>query len=398
MDEITKKLGEMNTAVEELRSTSEANLQQRDVLLEQKETALNTRINELSDQIAELTRNAVRPAVNTSEEKSNFAAELRAYALTGVSTRAVTTQTGADAAAIGAAGGYLVETSFDRNIVKLAQDISPLVNEVSVQSAANSDIKFNVDLGGTGSSWVSETGTNGMHSPTNTPTFAEVTPPSGILFAKPLLSLVSLNDIYFDIEAHVNQSVATKFAKDVGAAILNGTGSGQPKGLLTYATAATADLTRAFGTIQHIASGTAGALPAANTYADKYQDMITALNPIYRLNAKWYVGRAVAGEWRKLRDANGQPLWIQSFVAGQPSTFLGYPVVEVEDMPAVAANSLSVMFGDLKQAYRLYDIVGTTMLRDPYSYDAYVALKTWKRFAGAGANTEAVKVLKCSAS
>ena len=57
-----------------------------------------------------------------------------------------------------------------------------------------------------------------------------------------------------------------------------------------------------------------------------------------------------------------------------------------------------MIFGDLKQAYRVYDLVGTTMLRDPYSYDAYIALKTSKRFGGTGANTEAVKVMKIAAS
>lgn len=398
MDDVTKKLNEMNEALVELRSTNEANLKNRDTLLEDKEARINTRMDELSAELAELTRNASRPAVAAQEEKPSFASELRHYAQTGISTRAVTTTVGADAAAIGAAGGYLVPEEFDRNIVTLAQNIAPLMGEVTVTTAGSPDVKIHVDLGGTGSSWVDETGTNGLYNATNTPSFAEVAVPFGTLFAKPLISLYSLNDIYFDIEAHVNQGVATKFAKDVAASIINGTGSGQPKGITQHTVAATSDASRAFGTIEYIASGTAASLPAANTFADKYIDMVTALNPIYRTGAKWYASRSTVATWRKLKDADNNYIWQTSLVAGQPSTFLGFDVIEVEDLPAVGAGSLSVMFGDLKQAYRVYDLVGTTMLRDPYSYDAYVALKTMKRFGGTVANSEAVKLLKCAAS
>lgn len=330
--------------------------------------------------------------------RNSFGADLRNYLKTGIATRAITTSTGADAAAIGAAGGYLVPEEFDKNIVQLAIDVSPLLAEVSVQQTGTPDVKVHVDLGGTGSSWVDETGTNGQNGATSTPTFAEVAVPFGKLFAKPLLSTNSLDDIYFDIEAYVQERVGVKFGKDVGASIINGNGTTQPKGIVTYPTAATKDGVRAYGTVQHILSGAAGALPAANTYDNKYQDMVTALNPIYRQGAKWYVSRTTAGEWRKIKDANGNPLWINSLVQGQPATFIGYPVVEVEDMPEVGAGSLSVMFGDLKQAYRMYDLVGTSMLRDPYSYDNYIAIKTSKRFGGLLANTEAVKLMKCAAS
>lgn len=96
---------------------------------------------------------------------------------------------------------------------------------------------------------------------------------------------------------------------------------------------------------------------------------------------------------------NPNPLWIQSLAAGQPSTFLGYPVVDgVEDLQAIGAGNVPLMFGGLKQAYRVYDLVGTSMLRDPYSYNAYIAIKVFKHFDGIVANTEAVLLLKIADS
>ncbi|MEV4934930.1 phage major capsid protein [Sphingobium sp. LSP13-1-1.1] len=408
MSDETDKTDAVVSAFEEFKSTYDAKLEETGQAITTLTDAVNnltaavSNVEETVDTVAEEQKSiSVKsgrigaPAIIT---KSNWGLELRNYVATGLNTRAVTTQTGANAGVIGAAGGYLVPEEFDKNLITLAQDVAPLLAEVDVQSTSTPDVKIHVDLGGTGSSWVDETGTNGLYDPTNTPSFAEVSVPFGTLFAKPLISHYALNDAYFDVEALVTDRVATKFAKEVASSIINGTGVNQPKGLLTHTTAATADSVRAFGTIQYIASGQAAALPAANTYANKYIDMVTALNPIYRANAKWYAPRSVVGELRKVQDANGNYMWQQSLVLGQPSSFLGFPVVEVEDIPGVAAGSLSLIFGDLKQAYRVYDLVGTTMLRDPYSYDAYIALKTSKRFGGTGANTEAVKVMKIAAS
>lgn len=405
----TDKTDAVVSAFEEFKSTYDAKLNETGEAIASLTTAveaLTATVSETTDTVEAVAEETKSLAVKSGRigapsiiaPKSNWGLELRNYLATGINTRAVTTTVGANAGAIGAAGGYLVPEEFDKNLIQLAIDVAPLLSEVDVQQTGTPDVKIHVDLGGTGSSWVDETGTNGLYDATNTPSFAEVAVPFGTLFAKPLISHYALNDTYFDIEAYVTERVGVKFGKDVAASIITGTGTSQPKGILAHATSSAGDLTRPFGTFQYIASGQAAALPAANTYADKYQDIITALNPIYRPNAKWYVTRAVAGELRKLKDANGNPLWIQSFVQGQPDRFLGYPVVEVEDLQTVAAGNVPLMFGDLKQAYRMYDLVGTSMLRDPYSYDAYIAIKTSKRFGGTAGNTEALKLLKIAAS
>ncbi len=409
MSDETDKNDAVVSAMEQFKETYDAQL--TDVAgkletLSEAVTALNATVSNVEETVETVTEEQKSFSVKSGRigapaiiTKSNWGLELRNYLQTGLNTRAVTTQTGANDGAIGAAGGYLVPEEFDKNLIQLAIDVSPVLGEVNVQQTGTPDVKIHVDLGGTGSSWVNETGTNGMYGETSTPQFAEVAVPFGTLFAKPLISHYALNDAYFDLEGYVTERVGVKFGKDVGSAIINGSGTGQPKGILQHTAVATGDATRAFGSIQYVASGQAAALPAANTYADKYQDIVTALNPIYRANAKWYVTRQMAGELRKLRDANGNPLWVQSLVAGQPSTFLGYPVVDgVEDLQAIGAGAVPMIFGDLKQAYRVYDLVGTSMLRDPYSYDAYIAIKTSKRFGGTVANTEALKLFKIAAS
>ena len=84
--------------------------------------------------------------------------------------------------------------------------------------------------------------------------------------------------------------------------------------------------------------------------------------------------------------------------AGQPDTLLGYPVVEAEDMPDIAANSLSIAFGNFKAGYLIAERTETNILRDPYSNKPYVHFYATKRLGGAVTNSEAIKVMKFAAS
>ena len=83
---------------------------------------------------------------------------------------------------------------------------------------------------------------------------------------------------------------------------------------------------------------------------------------------------------------------------GAPATLMNFPVVEAEDMPDVAANSLSLAFGDFERGYVVVDRVGVRVLRDPYSAKPYVLFYTTKRVGGGVQNFEAIKLVKFATS
>src|SRR3546814_13758622 len=68
---------------------------------------------------------------------------------------------------------------------------------------------------------------------------------------------------------------------------------------------------------------------------------------------------------RKFKTTDGAFVWQPGLVEGQAATLLGYPVVEAEDMPDVAANSLSIAFGNFRAGYLIADRRETRILRDP---------------------------------
>ena len=73
-------------------------------------------------------------------------------------------------------------------------------------------------------------------------------------------------------------------------------------------------------------------------------------------------------------------------------------MVEAEDMPAQDANSLSLAFGNFNLCYLIVDRIGTRTLRDPFSNKPYIGFYCTKRLGGALINSEALKVLKFSAT
>jgi HK97 family phage major capsid protein len=79
------------------------------------------------------------------------------------------------------------------------------------------------------------------------------------------------------------------------------------------------------------------------------------------------MNKKTAGEVRKLKDGAGRFVWADSLLPGMPSSLLGYPVVEAEDMPDIAANSLSIAFGSFQRGYTIVDRIGMRLLVDPYT-------------------------------
>jgi len=99
---------------------------------------------------------------------------------------------------------------------------------------------------------------------------------------------------------------------------------------------------------------------------------------------------------RKVKDSTGNYIWQPPSVAGARSTLLNFPVVEAEDMPDIAANSLSVAFGDFQRGYAVVDRIGIRTMRDPFSTKPFVIFYTTKRVGGGVQDFDAIKLLRFS--
>ena len=84
--------------------------------------------------------------------------------------------------------------------------------------------------------------------------------------------------------------------------------------------------------------------------------------------------------------------------AGAPDTLLGVQVAQAADMPLAATGALAIAVGDFRQGYLIVERIGLRILRDPYTNKPFVKFYTTRRVGGEVVNTDAIKLLKLSAS
>ena len=294
----------------------------------------------------------------------------------------------------GASGGFALPEEIERTIARLGVDMSPIRSLATVRTVGTPDYKELIDVNGAAFEWIGETDTRAQ---TNTPDLAEIAPTFGMASAKPQATEESLDDLFFDVENWLIQSAAEAIYAGEGAAFVSGNGTKKPKGFLAGpAPLSTADSSRAFGTLQYIASAQAAAMP---TSPDVFFDMIYSLRARYRANATWVTSKAVLATIRKYKEATTNAyMWQPALTAGQPSSFAGFPIVEAEDMPAVGAGTFPLAFGDFKEGYLICDRVGMRMTRDEITTPGYVKFYIRKRVGGAIRNSQSIKLLKISAA
>jgi HK97 family phage major capsid protein len=345
---------------------------------------------------AEAYKNAFLQWVRSpSDPERRTALQLRARELQKVESKAFGADDGFETRAAQvitstpSAGGFALPEIIERQIARLALDISPIRQIAMVRTVGSPDYKELFDIGGAAFEWVGEGGTRNQ---TNTPDLAEVAPTFGMASARPQATEESLDDLFFNVEEWLITSAAEAMAAGEGAAFIAGNGTNRPTGFLAGPTpVVTADSSRAFGTLQHINSGQASALP---TSVDIFLDVVHALRARYRANARWVTNKLVLSSLRKYKDTTNQYLWQPSVQAGQPASFLGYPVVEAEDMPGVTGGAFPIAYGDFREGYLIADRVGMRITRDEITQPGFVKFYVRKRVGGRLRNTQAIKLLR----
>ena len=349
-------------------------------------TALKAELDVLKAKIASGTIQGQRPALDgvKSNDANMFIEQyLRRGIETGLETKAI----GSSSDSI---GGYAVPKEIDEQIDSTLNAISPIRSIANVVKVGSAGYRKLIASGGTPSGWA---GYEADRPETGTPAFTEIVPASGELYANPAASQQMLDDAMFDVEAWLAQEIASEFARAEGAAFVAGSGVNQPLGFLSSPTSAALDGVRPMGTLQTIGTGVAGGF-AASDPEDVLIDLVQSLRSSYRQGAVFVMNSATAAEIRKFRTADGAFMFQPSLAAGQPATLLGYPLIEAEDMPDIAAGSLSIAFGNFKAGYVVAERNATTILRDPYTNKPYVHFYATKRVGGQVVNSESIKLLQ----
>jgi HK97 family phage major capsid protein len=400
-DDVSAAFEDFARAFEAFKETNDERLGQietrlsADPLTEEKVARIDQALDDARRRLDRLTLDRARPPMSGDAPRdpalSEHEAAFRSYMRTGEAAGLKRLEEKALSAGSGPDGGYLVPETVEREVLRRLSAASPIRAIASVRVISGGQYKRAFSTAGAAAGWVGE---NAARPQTASPTLAELSFPAMELYAMPAATQTLLDDAVVDIDQWIAEEVETAFAEQEGAAFVNGDGVNKPKGFLASTTVANSAWE--WGKLGYLATGGA-TFPGTNP-SDILVDLIYALKAGYRQNAAFVMNRKTQSVIRKFKDASGVYLWQPPTSAGAPATLMGFPVVESEDMPDIAANALALAFGDFKRGYLVVDRAGVRVLRDPYSAKPYVLFHTTKRVGGGVQDYDAIKLLKFAAS
>lgn len=287
-------------------------------------------------------------------------------------------------------GGYLTSADRTGEIISLIYETSPIRSVADVKTTSKDRIEGGLDLDEVSGGLVGETA---ARTETNTPTVGEYAIVMGEYYAQPGLFQKQIDDPDVDLEAWLSEKTGNKIGRMEASDFVSGAGILGPRGFLTYATGTNSKTS--WQKIQQLPTGQSGAFASSNP-GDVLVDTVASIKTALRSpDSAWLMRRLTVAAVRKLKDGQGNYLWQPDFTKYAGGSLLGYAVVEAEDMPAIAANSLSIAFGNWKAGYRVYDhTVGMRTLRDPFTVKGKVLYYTTKRTGGDVANFDAIKLVR----
>lgn len=144
-----------------------------------------------------------------------------------------------------------------------------------------------------------------------------------------------IQDSMFDIEAYIQDILAMRMGRIRGAHTTTGTGTAQPRGIVTGSGAGK--------------TGTTG--QTTSVIYDDLVDLEHSVDPAYRglPSVGFMMHDTSLARVRKIKDTQGRPIFVPGYEQGNPGgapdRLLNRRIVINQDMPVMAANAKSILFG-----------------------------------------------------
>ena len=272
-------------------------------------------------------------------------------------------------------GGYLVPDEYDKRLIDILTEEN-VMRTLGTNITTSGEHKINIAATKPAAAWIEEGGTL---------TFGDATFDQIILDAHKLhVAIKVTEELLYDNAFNLENYILTQFGKALSNAeedaFINGTGVGQPLGILAETGGAQVGVTSASST---------------KVTADEIINLVYSLKRPYRKNAVFLANDVCVAELRKLKDNNGQYLWQPSLQAGEPDRVLGYKVYTSPYFPVPTAGGTAVAFGDFSY-YNIGDR-GTRSfaeLKELFAGNGMIGFVAKERVDGKLVLPEAVKLLQ----
>jgi predicted phage gp36 major capsid-like protein len=403
----TKATGEVAAIYDDLRYTLEAyratnderlaELETRmggDVLTGEKLARLDDALDETRRRLDRLSLDRSRPALGASEERDPAVAEHKAafaaYVRHGETTGLKRLEAKALSAGSGPDGGYLAPSTVEGEILRRLANVSPIRSIATVRTISSGTYKKAFSTTGPASGWVAETAARPQ---TGTPCWPSS--PSRRWNSTPCRRRrrpCSTTPSSTSTSGSPRRSRAPSPSRR--ARLRHRRRRRQAQGLPRLSQVA--DASWSWGNIGTLKTGVAGAFAASNP-SDILVDLVYALKAGYRQNASFVMNRKTQAWCASSRTRPATISGSRRPAAGAQATLLGFPVIEAEDMPNIATDSVSIASATSGAAIWSSTGRACASCAIPIPPSRYVLFYTTKRVGGGVQDFAAIKGLKFSA-
>jgi HK97 family phage major capsid protein len=163
-----------------------------------------------------------------------------------------------------------------------------------------------------------------------------------------------VQDSFIDIESYIQGLLAMRLGRIQNTHFTGGSGVGQPRGIVTAAS-----------------TGKIGVVGQTLTVVyDDLVDLEHSIDPAYRgqSGVGYMMHDTSVKVIRKIKDGQGRPIFVPGYEAdamingGAPDRLMGRPIYINQDMPVMAANAKSILFGQMSK-YVIRDVMDLTLFR-----------------------------------
>lgn len=280
---------------------------------------------------------------------------------------------------VDADGGYLVPEEYDTRLIEALEEEN-IFRKLGHTITTSGERKINIAATKPAAAWIDE----GEELTWGDAKFAQINLDAHKLHVAVKVTEELLYDNAFGLENYIIRQFSKALANAEEDAFLNGTGTGQPLGLLAEEGGAEIGVTAA---------------SATEITSDEIIDLVYSLKRPYRKNACFLCNDRTLAAIRKLTDKNGRYLWQDSIQEGEPGHLLGYKVYTSPYFPEITAGLPAVAFGDFHY-YNIGDR-GTRSfaeLKELFAGNGMVGFVAKERVDGKLILAEAVKLLKMAAA
>lgn len=275
-------------------------------------------------------------------------------------------------------GGFLMDTSYDNDIIKPLTEISPMRNLARIRR-----IDALKDMTTTRTSLVKTYGHKegvGVFIKDNS-TYDSGEIPVHSVTTEVEITNEALFGSRFDMENEIMSDMRESRAKYEGLLFTVGSGANEAQGFLGR------DDVKKYDS----KAGTAGTFNADDLILMPGQ-LKTGYNPLYAMN------RRTSAFCRTLKDGAGNYVFQHgNLSSGLPNQINGYSYVEYPDMPDIGALNIPIAFADWRRFYTIVDSFQAVFLRDPYTTRGAVSMSIQSWVGGDVRLAEAGVLLRCTA-